>query len=64
MVMILFYTFVCALVGIFGMRRPGGFFLYFLLSILFTPFISFIILLVFTCLDLINERRHAQRPVA
>ncbi len=68
MILLGFYIFVCALVGVFGMRLKGGFFLYFLLAILFTPFIAFFIRLVLTPWAdpayANRDRRDLERPVA
>jgi len=42
------YLGLCILVGLFAIGRDGGFFLYFLLSLLFTPITGMVVLLVVT----------------
>jgi hypothetical protein len=42
------YLGFCVLVGLFAIGRDGGFFLYFLLSLLFTPVAGLVLLLIVT----------------
>lgn len=43
-----FYILFAVLVGFFAIGRSGGFFLYFLLSIILTPIVALIILIMAT----------------
>ena len=55
------YLVFCVVVGLFAIGRGGGFLLYFILSLLLTPIIGLIILLIATPV-VIDSDGHIQKP--
>jgi hypothetical protein len=54
------YLALCILVGLFGIGRGGGFLLHFILSLVLTPIIGMIILLIVTPV-VVDTEGHVQK---
>lgn len=55
------YLALCVFVGLFAIGRGGGFLLYFILSILLSPIIGMIILIIVTPVVVDTEGRRVPR---